>query len=152
MSQNRNADFMILLDPYCLYKEYKEDDKEEIDELFRKILSSVKLSSDNSYITFTYKCANSPRQSPPENLNICEEFFKKEYSLVKPKNIIIFGKYAGDHLFHDQGMQFNNSDNNNKYADSSLFFTYNPVQIFYKPSLKKSVWEYLKIFKKKCGL
>lgn len=150
INQNYNADTMVILDPFFLYEEYRQEDEKEINELFYKILRSVNLSPGNTYITYSMKCIL--KNNFFKNKDKYKEFFFKELNLVNPKQILIFGMFSYELFFKELEMKCNTFSNQYKYNDGNIFLTNNPVEIFNNTSLKKPVWEYLKLFKKECNL
>lgn len=150
INQNYNADTMVILDTFFLYKEYRQEDEKEINELLYKILRSVNLSPENTYITYSMKCIL--KNNFFKNKDKYKEFFFKELNLVAPKQILIFGMFSYELFFKELEMKCNTFSNQYKYKDCNIFLTNNPVEIFNNTSLKKPVWEYLKLFKKECNL
>ena len=129
---NFNSNLLLLLDPFYLYENYKLEDESKIKELFNKILKAMKQFDSGGVKGKKYK-----------------EIFLKELEAVKPENILVFGRYAHELFFSDlKDVKFNNILDSYQLYGSRLFFTSSPVEIFYDTSLKSTVWEFLKFFRK----
>lgn len=145
--QNLKSNIIVLLDPFFLYEDYKENDKPGIYELFWKILKSIKLLPDDIYLTYSLKCIL--KRNFFQNKKIYKDIFMKELQIVNAENILIFGQYAHELLFDQlKDVKYSNISEPVQLYGRRLFFTSSPVEIFYDPSLKKDVWEFLKFFKK----
>ncbi len=149
INQNINSRLMVMVDPYFLYGFFKAEDKIKIDNLFLKILQSINLKLDNIYLTFSEK--NIIHSNDSGNLNKQKEFFNQELDLVKPDNILIFGKY-GLRLFKDKlDIKCNDISKSYKDKNMNIYYTNNPVEVFYNTDLKKNVWQYLKYARNECN-
>ena len=146
-NQNFNSDIIVLLDPFFLYDNFNSKDEPGINELFSKIMKALNFGFNKIYLTYSVKCVLEKEFF--KNKKAYKDIFLKEIEIIKPENILIFGRYAHELFFNKlDDVKYDNIEDTYQAYGCLLFFASNPVEIFYDASLKKPVWNFLKFFKK----
>lgn len=143
LNQNINAKIIVLLEPFFLNPQFSPNDLDKISELFQKILNSIHLNHDMAYFTFLMKCDFFHKKIVQKDR--CKETVLKEIELIQPEYILGFGKSVAEILL-GQKVQLN-EQKYHSFQNAKLFISSSPVDIYYNPSLKKEVWDFLKFIR-----
>ncbi|MDC7246632.1 MAG: uracil-DNA glycosylase [Sphaerochaetaceae bacterium] len=110
-------------------------------------LQSISLSRDeNVFITNIVKCRPPGNRNPkPEEEAACEMYLDKQISLVKPEAILCLGKVAGNHILQRQGTLSSMRGTFHQYRSIPLVVTYHPAAVLRNMSLRRDVWNDLKM-------
>jgi len=110
-------------------------------------MQSISLSRDeNVFITNIVKCRPPHNRNPkPEEEQACERYLDKQIALVKPEVILCLGKVAGNHLLQRQSTLSSMRGTFHQYKSIPLVVTYHPAAVLRNMSLKRDVWNDLKM-------
>ncbi|MDR1301794.1 MAG: uracil-DNA glycosylase [Treponema sp.] len=118
-------------------------------QLLDRMLASVDLSRErNCFIANVVKCRPPHNRDPlPEETAACASFLTRQLSLLKPRMILCLGRVAIQALLHtDEGIGKLRGKLSN-YQGFPLLGTYHPSALLRNASLKRPVWEDLKILR-----
>ncbi|MCS7230570.1 MAG: uracil-DNA glycosylase [Elusimicrobiota bacterium] len=131
-------------------------------ELLTKIIQAMGLKREDVYITNVVKChpgvvpdpnlRNNDRPPSSEEINSCFEYLKQQISIIKPKVICCLGFTATKALTKNEvpiselrGKIF---EYEVKELNIKIIPTYHPAALLRNPSLKKYVWQDMKLIMK----
>lgn len=147
---NNNSKLMIIGD----YPD-KEDDYSgkpftgPLKETLQKMLLSIGFRREDFYITLCVKC-KPPRERIPEDdeIEACKKYLFKEIRFIRPKLILSLG-FLPPKVFTKGKLSLNKLRGKPfVYEKSMIVFTYHPRYMFKEPSVKRLIWEDLKLFKR----
>lgn len=132
----------------------------EADDLFSKMLSAIKLSMDDVYITTLLKCAVPAQHTvTPYELKQCNDYLKQQVRLVQPKQLIVLGETATRCLLQKNSTldDFREQVNaaaqpGNTFESVPLFVSYSPQELLLQPENKRKAWLDLQQLQKKIGI
>ena len=111
-------------------------------ELLTKIISAMKLSREQVYITNVLRCRPPNNRNPlPEEVVCCKPYLIQLLNIIKPRIICTLGKFAAHALLdvdtpisrlRGQFYEFNNI---------KLMPTYHPAYLLRNPDDKRLVWD-----------
>ena len=110
-------------------------------------LTSISLSRDeNVFITNVVKCRPPQNRNPKlEEAQACEPYLDKQIALVKPEAILCLGKVAGNHLLNRDGTLASMRGTFHLYHSIPLIVTYHPAAVLRNMTLRRPVWNDLKM-------
>jgi len=123
-------------------------------QLLDKMLGAIRLErASNCYLTNVTKCASPQNRDPyPEETEACSGYLEAQIKVLKPKMILCTGRVSAVTLLK-------NNQNVNlslpvdqlhgkwfEYNSIPVFIIHNPEEVLRNPSLKKPVWDDLRIF------
>ncbi|MDM7203009.1 MAG: uracil-DNA glycosylase [Thermodesulfobacteriaceae bacterium] len=119
-----------------------------VGEILQKMLFSIGLRKEDFYCTLVVKCKPAVGKVPEEeDISACKRYLLKEIKLLKPKLILAMG-FLSPKAFIDKPVPFNNLRGNPfPYRESMIIFTYHPSYLLKNPSVKRLLWEDLKLFR-----
>lgn len=125
-------------------------------ELLDKILAAMNLAREKVYITNIVKChpmANpqtpeargNDRKPTPQEIEACLSYLKKQIALIAPEIVVALGNTAAQTLLNSTESISRLRGKTYPVENSVLIPTYHPAALLRNPSLKKAVWEDMKI-------
>lgn len=123
-------------------------------QLLDKIMDSIGIDTNKDVIICNIiKCRPPENRSPSqEEANACLPFLKKQIELIKPHVIILMGATALRYI--DPSIrEFSMADEAGKmfkldsYPQIDFMVLYHPAALLYNASLKKDMWEHVKVLK-----
>ncbi len=121
---------------------------ENLKELLQKMLFSIGLKREDFYITLVVKCKPPAGKIPEEeNIKVCSKFLFQEIELLRPKLILAFGFLPPKVFLEKKDALSNLRGTPFTFRESILLFTYHPSYILKNPSVKRLIWEDLKLFR-----
>ena len=114
----------------------------EAGELFDKILSAIKLTREDVYISNILKYY--PYKNPDydqSNIKICGSHFQQHLQIIDPTLVVALGEDVGNKILQvDESIEILNGTIH-KLKDFNLMVTYPPKAILKNPKLKQAAWE-----------
>ena len=127
--------------------------KGEPGDLLDKMLNSINLNRENTYLTnIIFWRPPGNRKATEEEINTCLPFVKKHIELVNPKIIILVGATAAKSIYKIQSgiTQIRGQWKNieiNKLKNLRSIAIFHPAFLIRQPSRKREAWEDLKKIK-----
>ncbi len=119
-----------------------------IGETLQKMLLSIGLRKEDFYLTLVVKCKPSAGRIPEEEeIQACRKYLLKEIRLLKPKLILALGFLPPKALLERTEPLNNLRGAPFSFRESMIIFTYHPAFMLKNPSVKRLIWEDLKLFK-----
>ncbi len=117
--------------------------------LLDKMLAAIKLTgTENCYLTNLVKCMPSPLRNPEEReVFICSSWLDAQIELLQPVLILALGRASAQHLLRTNDDLESLRGTFYSYQGIPLLSTYHPDDILADESLKRPVWEDLKLFR-----
>ena len=140
---NENANIVFIAES----KSQKDGDHNnsltgEAGQLFDKILSAIKLTRGDVYISNIFK------HTPPENsdsnqsnIKICESHFQQHLQLINPTLVVALGEDVGNKMLNVNEPIENFNGKIHELENFNLMVTYHPDAILKNPKLKQPTWE-----------
>jgi len=129
----------------------REEDKQgfpfvgEAGQLLDRILFAMKLSREQVYICNVIKCRPPQNRDPqPEEITACEQYLKRQLSVIKPQMIVTLGRFATQTLLRSKEPISKLRGHWHKYQDIPVMPTFHPAYLLRTPSGKRDVWEDMK--------
>ncbi|MDR2393027.1 MAG: uracil-DNA glycosylase [Treponema sp.] len=118
-------------------------------QLLDRMLASVDLSRErNCFIANVVKCRPPHNRDPlPEEIAACARFLNRQLALLKPRMIFCLGRVALQALLHTDAGIGRARGQLTTYQGFPLLGTYHPSALLRDVSLKRAVWEDLKILR-----
>jgi DNA polymerase len=134
-------------------------------QLLDKIMASIGLSRQNSYIANIVKChpmknpadpeaRGNDRPPTPEEMTACHPYLDQQIALIRPKFIVTLGAVAAKVLLKNEEPisrvrgQWSEYRIDDAGLSVRLLPTYHPAALLRNPALKKDVWTDMKNLKK----
>jgi DNA polymerase len=118
-------------------------------QLLTKILESINLSRDEVYIANIVKCRPPNNRKPEKDeVDICEEYLKKQIELINPAFILSLGLTSVDSLLKKVHKMGEIRGKVMDYHGKKLLVTYHPAALLRNPNWKKLTWEDMKYLRK----
>lgn len=118
-------------------------------QLLTKIIESIDLTRDEVFIANILKCRPPNNRTPDiSEVEKCENYLLKQIELIKPAFIILLGATAADSLLKKKHKMADARGNILEYHGCKLMITYHPAALLYNASLKKDVWEDMKMLRR----
>ena len=114
----------------------------EAGELFDKILSAIKLTREDVYISNVLKyCTFKNPDSNQSNIKICESHFQQHLQIINPTLVVALGEDVGNKILQlNESIETLNSTIH-ELKNFNLMVTYPPKAILKNPNLKQPAWE-----------
>lgn len=127
-------------------------------QLLTKIIESIGLTREEVYIANIVKChpvidpsdpekRGNDRPPTPEEISSCLHFLEEQIELIKPKVICVLGNSAARTLLATEEGISKLRGVFTEYKGHKLMPTYHPAALLRNPSLKKDVWEDMKLIR-----
>jgi len=99
-------------------------------KLLEKMLSEIKLSREDVFITNVVKCRPPGNRDPkPEEIATCEPYLHRQIELIRPKVIIALGRIAGKLLIGEERSMKDMRGKLFNYRGVDLRVLYHPAAI-----------------------
>ncbi len=123
-------------------------------QLLTKIIRAMKLERKDVYICNVVKCRPPGNRNPqPDEVASCEPFLMKQIESINPEVIVSLGSVATGLMLKLKNFKMGQLRGTfHQYGDSKLMITYHPAALLRNPSLKKPVWEDMKLVMKELGI
>ena len=150
---NANADWLIIGEaPGAEEDKQGEPFVGRAGLLLNDMLKAIDLSREEIYIANILKCRPPNNRDPRlEEAQACENFLKKQITLIKPKIILCVGRIAAQNLLKDETPIGKMRGQRYVYADTDtdtnipVVVTYHPAYLLRSPKEKRKSWEDLKM-------
>jgi len=119
-------------------------------QLLTKIIGAMKLERKDVYICNVVKCRPPGNRNPePDEVESCEPFLAKQLESINPEVIVCLGSVATGLMLKLKNFKMAQLRGTfHQYGNSRLMITYHPAALLRNPSLKKPVWEDMKLVMK----
>ncbi len=123
-------------------------------KLLTKIIQAMKLERKDVYICNVVKCRPPGNRNPqPDEVASCEPFLMKQIESINPEVIVSLGSVATGLMLKLKNFKMGQLRGTfHQYGDSKLMITYHPAALLRNPSLKKPVWEDMKLVMRELGI
>ena len=123
-------------------------------QLLTKIIRAMKLERKDVYICNVVKCRPPENRNPqPDEVASCEPFLMKQIESINPEVIVSLGSVATGLMLKLKNFKMGQLRGTfHQYGNSKLMITYHPAALLRNPSLKKPVWEDMKLVMKELGI
>ncbi len=120
-------------------------------ELLDKMLSAIHLSKKiNTYLTNIVKCMPPMNREPmPDEASACSGFLEAQIHTLKPSAILVLGRSAAQNILETSEGMNTLRGKWFEYNSIPLMVTYHPNDVLKNETLKRPVWEDLKVFRNK---
>ena len=113
--------------------------------LLTKIIEAIKLKRGDVYICNVLKCRPPENRNPaPEEISNCQDYLKRQISIIRPRVICTLGKFAtqalADSLLPISKLRGKFYD----YQGIKVMPTFHPAYLLRNPAAKKLVWQDMK--------
>jgi uracil-DNA glycosylase len=120
-------------------------------QLLTKMLASVGLSRDETYICNSVKCRPPSNRNPePDEIAACAPFLAEQLATLQPKVILSLGSVATRALLNTNAPIGKLRGRVHPYGDAVLIPTFHPAFLLRNPGqeFKRMAWEDLKLAKR----
>ncbi len=123
-------------------------------QLLTKIIRAMKLERKDVYICNVVKCRPPGNRNPqPDEVASCEPFLMKQIESINPEVIVSLGSVATGLMLKLKNFKMGQLRGTfHQYGNSKLMITYHPAALLRNPSLKKPVWEDMKLVMRELGI
>ncbi len=123
-------------------------------QLLTRIIRAMKLERKDVYICNVVKCRPPGNRNPqPDEVASCEPFLMKQIESINPEVIVSLGSVATGLMLKLKNFKMGQLRGTfHQYGNSKLMITYHPAALLRNPSLKKPVWEDMKLVMKELGI
>lgn len=123
-------------------------------QLLTKIIRAMKLERKDVYICNVVKCRPPGNRNPePDEVASCEPFLMKQIESINPEIIVSLGSVATGLMLKLKNFKMGQLRGTfHQYGNSKLMITYHPAALLRNPSLKKPVWEDMKLVMRELGI
>lgn len=120
-------------------------------KLLDKMLTAIKMSRQNVFITTLVKC-HPPQNRPPfnEEINACHLFLSSQIAAVAPKVICTMGQLAAQSLLKTDKSLLQLRGRMHKFKGIALVPTFHPNFLIKNQEMKKAAWIDLQLIQKLC--
>lgn len=113
-------------------------------DLLNRILSSIGLSRNNTYLTNIVKIISQGEDLTPEIIKFFTPFVWRELTVVKPKVVLLLGNTPTKALLNTK-QPISKVRGEFQEVDGMMFMpTFNPAYLLRDPTKKREVWEDIK--------
>lgn len=113
-------------------------------DLLNRILSSIGLSRNNTYLTNIVKIISQGEDLTPEIIKFFTPFVWRELNVVKPKVVLLLGNTPTKALLNTK-QPISKVRGEFQEVDGMMFMpTFNPAYLLRDPTKKREVWEDIK--------
>jgi DNA polymerase len=117
-------------------------------QLLDKILAAINLTRHDIYILNLLKCRPPENRNPlPSEIELCEDYLKKQLKIIKPKLIVALGKIVGNTILRKDETLENLREKIHNYEGIDFIVTYHPAALLRNPALKKPTWDDFKMIR-----
>jgi len=123
-------------------------------QLLTKIITAMKLSREEVYITNVVKCRPPNNRNPElEEATTCLPYLHKQVELVNPEFIVLLGLVASTYMIQDPAITIRDlRAKEHSFHGKPMFVTYHPAALLRNPALKRPVWEDMQKVMKLLGI
>ncbi|MDR0398970.1 MAG: uracil-DNA glycosylase [Endomicrobium sp.] len=125
-------------------------------QLLTKIIEAMGYTRENVYITNIVKChpmidptnpekRSNDRPPTPLEMETCKHYLDEQIEIIKPKIIVALGASSAKSLLYSEESISKIRGIVKEYKGIKLMPTYHPAALLRNPSLKKFVWNDMKI-------
>ncbi|MDR1245250.1 MAG: uracil-DNA glycosylase [Endomicrobium sp.] len=125
-------------------------------QLLTKIIEAMGYTRENIYITNIVKChpmidstnpekRSNDRPPTPLEMETCKHYLDEQIEIIKPKIIVALGASSAKCLLYSEESISKIRGIVKEYKGIKLMPTYHPAALLRNPSLKKFVWDDMKI-------
>ena len=119
-------------------------------KLLDKMLDSIGLSREKVYILNVLKCRPPENRDPlPSEIEICEQYLKKQLEIINPKLVVSLGRISAMTLLRTKESLKDLREKKLSYEGIDFLVTYHPAALLRNPNLKKYAWEDFKLIRDK---
>jgi DNA polymerase len=127
-----NQVMIIMNAPMMITRVEKKLYKNESVEMLTKIVNSIKLKTEECYITNLIKCDTESLINKPSNMFLnCQNILQKEIKELDPKIILVMGELLPLQKLYRE------------FSNISWFNIEHPITLIKNPDLKRSAWSTL---------
>ena len=117
-------------------------------KLLDKMLNSINLSREKVYILNVLKCRPPENRDPlPSEIEICEQYLKKQLEIINPKLVVSLGRISAMTLLKTKESLKDLRNKKLSYEGIDFLVTYHPAALLRNPNLKKYAWEDFKLIR-----
>ncbi|MBC8311692.1 MAG: uracil-DNA glycosylase [Candidatus Marinimicrobia bacterium] len=140
---NENANIVFIAEAKCTRDEKHNNSLDgEAGELFDKILSAIKLSREDVYISDMLKHIPSENSDSQQTDNkICEAHFQQHLQIINPSLVVALGEDVGNKILKVNESIKDLNGKIHELENFNLMVTYHPDAIVKNPKLKQATWE-----------
>lgn len=115
--------------------------------LLTKIITAMGLNRKDVYICNVVKCRPPQNRNPEaDEVTACKPFLLKQIRSINPEVIVCLGSVATSLLLQIKNPRMANLRGQfHEYENSKLMITYHPAAVLRNTSLKKPIWEDIKL-------
>lgn len=116
-----------------------------------KWLTAIGLSREKEvFIGNVIKCRPPNNRDPEaEEMEACFPYLLKQIEILKPKNILCLGRFAGRKITGDEQASLSRMRGTiHRFRDIPVVVTYHPSAVLRNAELRRPVWEDLQLLKK----
>jgi DNA polymerase len=115
-------------------------------QLLTKMIEAMGSNRDDVFIVNILKCRPPENRNPsPFQIEKCSPYLKQQIAMVKPKVICTLGNFATKTLLQTETSIAKIRGQKFKYEGVILIPTYHPAYLLRRDTMKKYVWEDLKL-------
>ncbi len=148
---DRNADVMFVGEGPGYYEDMQgEPFVGAAGQLLDKMLMAIDLSRKDVYIANIVKCRPPANRDPlPDEQNLCINYLRSQYMLIRPKIIVCLGRIAAKAMITQDFLI--SRDRGKWYYKKGVWFmaTFHPSALLRDESKKKYAWEDMKSLRDK---
>ena len=113
-----------------------------------KWIPAIGLQRHQCFIANVVKCRPPRNREPrPEEIAACLPFLKRQIKLIQPKTICCLGRIAAQTLLETTSSLGSLRGRVHAWQGIPLIVTYHPSAVLREPSLRKPVWDDLRLLK-----
>lgn len=130
----------------------------EQDNMLERMLSAIRISRKEVFITNLIKCGIGPGKQPrAEHVNACSSFLKRQIALLRPELILTMGMISTRTLLSRREPLSRLRGILHSYSctgirDIPLVATYHPTFLLANPDMKRATWIDLQLVGRQLGL
>lgn len=111
-----------------------------------KMIVAMGFTREDVYIANVVKCRPPNNRNPePDEIAACMPFLFKQIKLINPKVVVCLGKFAAQTVLNTETAISNLRGRFQERDGITIMPTYHPAYLLRNPSMKKFVWEDLKM-------
>ena len=113
-----------------------------LDQMLRAVGQSRRAPSRRAFIANTLKCRPPRNRNPePDEMALCEPFLKRQVALVRPKLILLMGRFAVKQLLKSDDAIGKLRGRVHRYEGIPVIVTYHPAYLLRNLPEKAKAWE-----------
>ncbi len=119
-------------------------------KLLDKMLEAINLDRESVFIVNVLKCRPPKNRVPlPSEVELCEQYLKKQLEIINPKLIVTLGRISSITLLKSKESLSNLREKIHLYEGIDLLATYHPAVLLRNPNLKRPAWDDFKVIRDK---